>query len=200
MGRRIPASRKIVNALLSMVLVLGLLPAPAFAEGAGGSDAAGPAVTATQGGQDDAAAAEDSSDAQTDSSVCDFDYGLADGASALSEGGASLTPGWTQWGTCEWKIDAAGLLTVRPLGDGASGELADRSGTAAAWYPQRETIKSAVIEPGVSAGTCDFMFSGCSRPLTCRAWTPRRWRTWITCSAIASRFPPWTCRPSAPRG
>ena len=87
---------------------------------------------------------------------------MSDGASALSEGGASLTPGWTQWGTCEWKIDAAGLLTVRPLGDGASGELADRSGTAAPWYPQRETIKSAVIEPGVSAGTCDFMFSGCS--------------------------------------
>ena len=33
MGRRIPASRKIVNALLSMVLVLGLMPAPAFAGG-----------------------------------------------------------------------------------------------------------------------------------------------------------------------
>lgn len=33
MGRRIPASRKIVNALLSMVLVLGLMPVPAFAEG-----------------------------------------------------------------------------------------------------------------------------------------------------------------------
>ena len=35
MGRRIPASRKIVNALLSMVLVLGLMPAPAFAGGGG---------------------------------------------------------------------------------------------------------------------------------------------------------------------
>lgn len=201
MERRTSASRRIAKVLLSVVLVLGLMPAPAFA-GDGANDAAGPAVTATQGGQDDTAAAEDSSDAQTDSlaaqqdaatiaaddsnggeslseagvapapmepdttaGALDLDAAPAsDGASALSEGGASRTPGWTQSGTCEWKIDGDGLLTVRPLGDGASGELADWVSryNGAPWYSRRDSIKSAVVEPGVSARTCYAMFYGCS--------------------------------------
>ena len=162
MERRASASRRIANVLLSVVLVLGLLPAPAFA-GDGANDAAGPAATATQGGQgNSSAAAGHSSDARADSpdtqqgaavigaddsnggeslpeagvvsasmepdataGALDLDAAPAsDGPSALSEGGSSLTPGWTQSGTCEWRIDGDGLLTVRPLGDGASGELA----------------------------------------------------------------------------
>ena len=164
MERRTSASRKIVNALLSVVLVLGLLPAPAFAGETGiANDAAGPAVTATQGWQGDASTAAGSSDARVDSPAAQQDAAVigaddsnggeslseagdvsasmepdataeafdidtapaSDGSSALSEGGASLTPGWTQSDTCEWMIDDAGLLTVRPLGDGVSGELGD---------------------------------------------------------------------------
>ncbi len=198
MGRRIPASRKIVNALLSMVLVLGLMPAPAFAGGgvlnaevdqvvssvdpgaANLDNAASGALSNADGAMesDSAPAAgisigpygreagdiSASMEPDTTAGVFDIDAAPAsDGASALSEGGASLTPGWTQSGTCEWKIDDVGLLTVRPLGDGASGELADwGSGyNNAPWYPQRETIKSAVIEPGVSASTCYRMFCDC---------------------------------------
>ena len=136
------------------------------------------AVTATQGGQGDSSAAEDSSDAQTDSSdtqqgaavigaddsnggeglpeagvvsasmepdttakALDIDAApMSDGASALSEGGASLTPGWTRSGTCEWKIDGDGLLTVRPLG-GAAPPASWRTGstttTAPLVFPER---------------------------------------------------------------
>ena len=179
MERRSSASRKIVNALLSMMLVMGLMPAPAFAGGGGALNAeVDSAVTATQGGQGDSSAAEDSSDAQTDSSdtqqgaavigaddsnggeglpeagvvsasmepdttakALDIDAApMSDGASALSEGGASLTPGWTRSGTCEWKIDGDGLLTVRPLG-GAAPPASWRTGstttTAPLVFPER---------------------------------------------------------------
>ena len=141
MERRTSASRRIANILLSVVLVLGLLPAPAFAGETGiANDAAGPAATATQGGQGDASAAQQdatvigaddsnggeglseagvapvSMEPDTTAGALDVDVAPAsDGPSALSEGGANLTPGWTQSGTCEWKIDGDGLLTVRPL-------------------------------------------------------------------------------------
>ena len=87
MESRTSASRRIAKVLLSVVLVLGLMPAPAFA-GDGANDAAGPAVTATQGGQDDTAAAEDSSDAQTDSS--DTQQGAAVIGADDSNGGEGL--------------------------------------------------------------------------------------------------------------
>ena len=200
MERRASASRRIANVLLSVVLVLGLMPAPAFA-GDDANDAAGSAATAAQGRQGDSSAAAGSSDARADSPAAQQDAAVidaddsnggeslpeagdisafmepdttagafdidaapaSDGSSALSEGGASLTPGWTQSGTCEWKIDDVGLLTVRPLGNGASGELAGWNSYAGApWYPQRESVKSAVIESGVSARTCYYMFYGCS--------------------------------------
>ena len=62
MERRVSASRRIANVLLSVVLVLGLMPAPAFAGETGiANDAAGSAVTATQGGQGDASTAAGSS-------------------------------------------------------------------------------------------------------------------------------------------
>ena len=173
------------------------------------------AVTATQGGQGDSSAAEDSSDAQTDSSdtqqgaavigaddsnggeglpeagvvsasmepdttakALDIDEApMSDGASALSEGGASLTPGWTRSGTCEWKIDGDGLLTVRPLGGGgASGELAD-------W---EYNYNGALGIPRESP----------SSPLSSNQACPLGRAA--TCSATARRFPPWTCRAWTP--
>ena len=146
MERRTSASRRIANVLLSVVLVLGLMPAPAFAETGIANDAAGPAATALPTALGDAASTND------------------DTSSEASEVEATLTPGWTQSGTCEWMIDDEGLLTIRPLGNGMSGFLEDwgSSYNSAPWYPQRETIKTAVIEPGVSAETCKDMFEGCS--------------------------------------
>lgn len=38
------------------------------------------------------------------------------------QGSEELTPGWNQADTCEWRIDD-GALTLRPLGNGGSGEL-----------------------------------------------------------------------------
>ena len=38
------------------------------------------------------------------------------------QGSEELTPGWNQADTCEWRIDD-GALTLRPLGNGDSGEL-----------------------------------------------------------------------------
>lgn len=38
------------------------------------------------------------------------------------QGSEKLTPGWNQADTCEWRIDD-GTLTLRPLGNGDSGEL-----------------------------------------------------------------------------
>lgn len=38
------------------------------------------------------------------------------------QGSEELTPGWNQADTCEWRIDD-GTLTLRPLGNGGSGEL-----------------------------------------------------------------------------
>lgn len=38
------------------------------------------------------------------------------------QGSEEPTPGWSQADTCEWRIDD-GALTLRPLGNGDSGEL-----------------------------------------------------------------------------
>ena len=158
MERRTSASRRIANVLLSVVLVLGLMPAPALAEGGIGADDSNGCESLSEVGDVSA-----SMEPGTTAKAFDIDAAPAsDGPSALSEGGASLTPGWTQSGTCEWKIDGDGLLTVRPLGDGASGELADWGGVYAPWCSQGGSIKSAVIRSGVSARTCHGMFSDCS--------------------------------------
>ena len=86
-------------------------------------------------------------------------------ANAARESGAMTysslaSEGWLPSGTCEWRIDGEGLLVVRPLPDRAQGIL--EGGCADPWYFKRESIKSARIEPGVSARTCIGMFSGCT--------------------------------------
>jgi surface protein len=80
-----------------------------------------------------------------------------------AESSATFTADWTQCGTCEWQIDDDGKLTVRPLGGTDAGMLADweESGDVP-WYSQRSSITSVVVEKGVSAQTCLYMFSGCS--------------------------------------
>ena len=75
----------------------------------------------------------------------------------LSALGSTLTAGWTKSGTCEWQIDDAGKLTVRPLGGTGTGTLDSKS----PWY-NNSSIKSVVFEQGVSAKTCYEMFSNCT--------------------------------------
>ena len=148
MERRASSSRRIANVLLSVVLVLGLMPAPAFAGETGiANDAADPAVT----------------EAASLLTAIDTFPANDDASSESSEAEATPTPGWTQSGSCEWMIDNEGLLTVRPLGNGESGFLEDWGDYGnAPWYDYRSMIKSAVVKPGVSARTCVGMFSGCS--------------------------------------
>ena len=74
----------------------------------------------------------------------------------------SATPGWSRSGSCEWMIDGAGKLTVRPLGGGVSGVLADWGSDSAPWCYQWYSIKSVSIEQGVVARTCCGMFRWCS--------------------------------------
>ena len=75
---------------------------------------------------------------------------------------AFVTEGWTQSYTCEWQIDSAGKLTVRPLSGFEKGVLANWGYGNVPWYSQRSSITSVVIEQGVSAQTCYYMFGDCS--------------------------------------
>ena len=66
-------------------------------------------------------------------------------------------------------IDAAGKLTVRPLGNGTSGNLgANPAGNtqSAPWRDQRDSITSVVIEPGVSTTWANYMFYYCTNLVT----------------------------------
>ena len=72
-----------------------------------------------------------------------------------------LAAGWTLSGACEWMIDDAGKLTVRPTAGLTRAKLADW-GMNPPWSSKKASIKSAVIEPGVVAATCKDMFLGCS--------------------------------------
>ncbi len=40
-----------------------------------------------------------------------------------AESDVEVTPGWNAFGTCEWQIDDAGCLTIRPAGNGVEGQL-----------------------------------------------------------------------------
>ncbi len=75
----------------------------------------------------------------------------------------AVTPGWAQAGSCEWRIDDSGLLTVRPLGSSGTGTLkAWTEAEEVPWYYQRETITAVKVAAGVSAQTCANMFDGCT--------------------------------------
>lgn len=138
---------KAANVLLSVVLVLGLAPASAFA-GEGHALSAG----------SDAAAIDAALSAREGASL-----NLTDGNVNQAESENEAIPGWTECGTCEWMIDDTGLLTVRPLPGLACGELANWGmWTDVPWYSQRKSIAAARIEQGVSVETCRYLFYGCS--------------------------------------
>lgn len=69
-----------------------------------------------------------------------------------------LTPGWTQFGTCEWQF-VDGVLTFRPLGDGTRGVLDDTQFNN--WRDLDAAVTKVVVMPGVVAGTSlRCMFQG----------------------------------------
>ena len=78
----------------------------------------------------------------------------------FANSGDQQTGDWTQIGTCEWRVDENGLLTIRPI-DGVSGTMS--STESAPWGDQAENIKKAYIEKGVKAGTkIQGLFQYCS--------------------------------------
>ena len=148
------SARACASALLSIVLVSGLFPAQVLAV-----DAEGGAEEAARSAVVSAAPAIESASPHASALAAD------PSADPTSAAGATLTAGWNQLGTCEWRIDDAGLLTVRPLGNGASGVLDSWRPDRAPWIRDaslRTSITSAVIEPGVIAETCFHMFSECT--------------------------------------
>ena len=73
----------------------------------------------------------------------------------------ALTSGWTQCGTCEWKV-TEGELVIRPIDGGSTGTL-DEWGTgwndSRPWDSEKESITSVRFEGTVTAVTCAYMFS-----------------------------------------
>ena len=173
MKRQASGLRRTANVLLSAVLALGLSPVAAFAQAADAPGAvadAAPTLTPPISSEPvepqsaPAPAAEQAASGQAAAQAAP-----AAELEAATPADAALTPGWTQADTCEWMIDAAGKLTVRPLGNGTSGNLgANPAGNtqSAPWREQRDSITSVVIEPGVSTTWANYMFYYCTNLVT----------------------------------
>ena len=69
---------------------------------------------------------------------------------------------WNTCGGCEWGVDSNYWMWIRPI-NGVEGTLEnwDRYGSAP-WSSWAASVKAVVIEPGVSAATCQNMFKGFS--------------------------------------
>ena len=91
--------------------------------------------------------------------------GSGSGAEAQAADGEAqtLATDWQVIGTCEWRVDESGCLTIRPA-NGVSGEFGlsgDYNG--APWFDVRESITSVTVVDGVSAtGSLSYLFSGCT--------------------------------------
>ena len=174
MKRQAPGLRRTVNVLLSAALALGLSPVAAFAQVADAPGAAAgsaaptliPPVSFEPVAPQSVSAPANDAQAAAQAAPAAAPAAPADAAAPAV---AALTPGWTQADTCEWMIDAAGKLTVRPLGNGTSGNLgANPAGgdQSAPWCDQSKTITSVVIEPGVSTTWANYMFYYCTNLVT----------------------------------
>ena len=157
------SARACVSVLLSITLASGLFPARVFATDASAAIASSTLTTnafaETTPTLLDVAATASADDVAASPAEVKFS---ADPTPATD---ATLTAGWNQLGTCEWRIDDAGLLTIRPLGNGASGVLDSWSPSYAPWAASEDTrasITAVRIESGVSTPTCRFMFADCA--------------------------------------
>ena len=75
-----------------------------------------------------------------------------------------VSDGWNAWGTCEWQIDADGVLTIRPQGDASWGVAPPVvSASEAPWYSENASITSVAFEGSVIAyGDLVGLFYGCT--------------------------------------
>ena len=73
----------------------------------------------------------------------------------------TTTEGWERSGTCEWMVDSAGKLTVRPLPNMERGKLGRWNPGWVPWMNHLTSITSVYIEPNVVADYCGSMFSDC---------------------------------------
>ena len=74
---------------------------------------------------------------------------------------------WSQFGTCMWKVDGDGLLTIAPLPGNDSGQLGEVSYTSwdetpMPWKDVVDSIKSVQISSGVKAGKNATLFKDCA--------------------------------------
>lgn len=93
------------------------------------------------------------------------------------DAGVEVTPGWNVFGTCEWLIDDAGCLTIRPANNGAEGSfplIEDVEFSAGSYFPWAgyghdwkpteiaARVKTAKLEGDITASnSLERMFCGC---------------------------------------
>lgn len=61
----------------------------------------------------------------------------------------SAENGWTELGTCEWRLDEAGKLTIKPLPGLKKGRLISWQKGKAPWANKADSINQLAIAPGV---------------------------------------------------
>ena len=107
-----------------------------------------------------AAASEDGDSNDADS---------ADGGTSDTSDTSGYIVDWTTANTCEWSIDSAGKLVVRPQGSNDSGMLSNMtSENSAPWNDYRDKITSVVFEKDIetyndhdSESCLKYMFADC---------------------------------------
>lgn len=98
----------------------------------------------------------------TDQTVINYDW-AGDNRNLIQ---VTATPGWNQFGTCEWQIDGEGTLTIRPLGNADGGEIEDMDdlGGVVPWDTQTYKIKKVSIPKPINAyGSVQSLFANCSQ-------------------------------------
>ncbi len=166
MRRVVDMFKKIFSSMMAVVLVVGLLPTVALADA---DDVTGNDTENI--GEVDAAITDDMFVGTVDGEIFDNDeLTVIDVPPFETQEVTSLsvTPLATYsgtLGTCTWKIDDDGCLTIAPA-NGVSGSftMTNPSHNSWPWYSYRNSITSAKVEPGVSAtGSLAYMFYYCSK-------------------------------------
>lgn len=168
-----------VACLLSCMLVFGV-PSFAWATESGSptadeSELQSDEIELEQSSSDTADDLEDETVSDQDDPESQSDS-IDEGVSA--EADVAATPGWSLLGTCEWRIDETGHLTIRPANNGAVGDLPplyldeEAHTTSVPWLNPdgyfwdndiAKSIKSAAIEGSIRAHeSLDALFFCCT--------------------------------------
>lgn len=163
-------ARRAVCAALSLLLAFSTCPTSAIAEALGPVDLSAPessdegtAATTDDSdqpsGSEEAAAAEGepdsgASDVPADAEEPDVHGTPDDGSELVADAETpTVTDGWTQVDTCEWRVDEAGCLVLRPAEGQEQGVLSE----APSWA---DCGASAFRADGSVKVTCNGLFSG----------------------------------------